>query len=63
MRVIVNEDLCIGCGRCEEICPAVFHLNEVIGKSEVIDEEACEYVGCCEAAAENCPVEAITIEE
>lgn len=63
MKVTVNEDLCIGCGRCEEICPSVFHLNEVIGKSEVIDEEACEYVGCCEAAAENCPVEAITIEE
>jgi ferredoxin len=29
----------------------------------VIDPDACEFVGCCEAAAENCPVEAITIEE
>jgi ferredoxin len=59
--VIVDEDKCIGCGRCEEICPAVFHLNEAIGKSEVIDPDACEFVGCCEAAAENCPVEAIII--
>jgi ferredoxin len=33
------------------------------GKSEVIDPDACEFVGCCEAAEENCPVEAITIEE
>jgi len=63
MNVIVDMDKCIGCGTCQEICPAVFHLNEVIGKAEVIDPDACEYVGCCEAAEENCPVEAITIEE
>ena len=63
MNVIVDQDLCIGCGRCEEICPSVFHLNEVTGKSEVMDAEACEYAGCCEAAEENCPVSAITLEE
>ena len=63
MKLTVDQDTCIGCGRCEEICPAVFHVSEVTGKSEVIDEEACDFVGCCEAAEENCPVEAITIEE
>lgn len=63
MNVVVDQDLCIGCGRCEEICPAVFHLDETIGKSVVIDEEACEFVGCCEAAEENCPVEAIRLAE
>jgi ferredoxin len=63
MNVIVDQDACISCGACEEICPAVFHLSEVTGKSEVIDAEACEYVGCCEAAEENCPVGAITLEE
>lgn len=63
MNVTVDEEKCIGCGRCEEICPAVFHLNEATGKSEVIDPDACEFVGCCEAAEENCPVEAITLEE
>ncbi len=63
MKVKVDEDLCEGCGTCEEICPAVFHLNEVTGKAEVIDPDACEFVGCCEAAEENCPVEAITVEE
>lgn len=63
MNVTVDEDLCIGCGRCVEICPAVFFLNEVIGKSEVLDEEACEFVGCCEAAEENCPVSAIKVTE
>jgi ferredoxin len=34
MEVVVDEDLCEGCGNCEEICPAVFHLNEVTGKAE-----------------------------
>ncbi len=63
MKVIVDRDTCIGCGRCQEICPAVFHLDEEAGKAEVIDPDACEYVGCCEAAEENCPVEAITVEE
>ena len=63
MNVIIDIELCIGCGRCEEICAAVFHLNETIGKSEVIDPDACEYVGCCEAAEENCPVDAIALEE
>ena len=63
MNVYVDQDVCISCGRCEEICPAVFHLSEVSGKSEVIDAEACEYAGCCEAAEENCPVGAIKLEE
>ncbi len=63
MNVVIDQDTCIGCGRCMEICPAVFYLNETIGKAEVIDPDACEFVGCCEAAEENCPVEAITVEE
>lgn len=62
MEVRVDEETCIGCGNCEDICPAVFHVSEEAGVSQVIDPEACEFVGCCEAAAENCPVEAITVE-
>jgi ferredoxin len=63
VKIYVDQDVCISCGRCEEICPAVFHLSEVTGKSEVIDAEACDYAGCCEAAEENCPVDAIKLEE
>jgi len=59
---VVDEEKCIGCGTCEEICPMVFHVDEVLGKSQVIDPEGCELYGCCEAAEENCPVEAITLE-
>lgn len=63
MKVTIDMDLCIGCGTCREICPAVFHLDEIIGKAEVMDADACEYAGCCEAAEENCPVNAISLEE
>ncbi|MDA8170865.1 MAG: ferredoxin [Nitrospiraceae bacterium] len=59
----IDPDKCIGCGNCEEVCPAVFHLNEQLGKAEVMDPEGCEFAGCCEAAAENCPEEAISLEE
>jgi ferredoxin len=61
MRPVVDEDLCIGCGNCMEICPAVFQI--VDEKSKVIDPDACDYAMCCEAAEENCPVEAITLEK
>jgi len=36
-------------------------LNEEMEKAEVIDEGGCEIAGCCEAAAENCPVSAISL--
>ena len=63
MEVFIDEDACIGCGNCAEVCPAVFYLNEEIGKAEVVDPDACDYAGCCEAAEENCPENAIRIEE
>jgi ferredoxin len=63
MNIRVDEDRCIGCGTCVEICPAVFMLDEETGKSKVVDPFGCDYAGCCEAAEENCPEEAIIIED
>lgn len=56
----VDEELCIGCGACEEICPEVFQLGDD-EKSHVIAQE-CDSAACCEDAAESCPVGAITLE-
>ena len=39
-RPSVDEDLCIGCGRCEELCPDVFEVRDD-GYSHVIDAEGC----------------------
>ena len=61
MIPVVDEELCIGCGNCEEICPSVFQLMD--DKSKVIDPDGCDYADCCEAAEENCPVEAISLEK
>lgn len=62
MRPTVDTDLCIGCGVCEDVCPAVFELGDD-GFSHVIGPEACGEAGCCEEAAEECPVDAISLED
>ncbi len=61
MKPVVDEELCIGCGGCEEICPGVFNLVDDISK--VIDPDGCDIQDCCEAAEENCPVDAISLIE
>lgn len=58
MTPVVDEDLCIGCGACQEICPEVFELRG--GTAYVIGPENCESCDCVEAA-NNCPVQAITL--
>jgi ferredoxin len=58
MEVKVDHEKCIGCGRCTEICPSTFRLNEQ-GKSEVISHDDIE---CAKKAADQCPQEAISVE-
>jgi len=56
----VNQDICIGCGTCEALCPEMFKVEN--GKSQVIGED-CEKAGCdCNEAVTSCPVSAISIE-
>jgi ferredoxin len=65
MRPVVDESLCIGCGTCEELCPDVFEVGDD-GFSHVIAADpvaACEKAGCCDQAAEECPVDAISLVE
>ena len=62
MKVLVDEETCILCGLCSETCPEVF---EVIDDkvSVKVDEVPKDVVNTCREAVENCPVEAIQIEE
>jgi ferredoxin len=56
----VNQELCIGCGTCEALCPTMFKVEN--GKSQVIGE-SCEGVNCdCNEAVTSCPVSAISME-
>jgi len=56
----IDIDKCVACGNCEEICPEVFQVEDV---SHVITDDFRGLEGCIEAAAENCPEDAITFEE
>lgn len=56
----VNQELCIGCGTCEALCPGMFKVEN--GKSQVIGE-SCEAANCdCSEAVTSCPVSAISME-
>ncbi len=58
MQPVVDQELCIGCGNCAEICPAVFEMREE--KSFVIGPDKCSTCDC-EAAMTGCPVSAIEL--
>lgn len=63
MKPVVHEDICIGDGTCEEDCPEVFQMQED-GLAHVINENPDPvFFDAVNQAAEDCPVEAITIEE
>ncbi|MEA1951477.1 MAG: ferredoxin [Planctomycetota bacterium] len=63
MKAHVNQELCIGCGLCSEICPLVFELGDNDHSQVTVDTVPPEAEEACQEAAEQCPVEAITIEE
>lgn len=61
MKAVVDRDLCIGCGLCEETCPEVFRLAED-GLAYVIDEDPpAETYADIEECVELCPVAAISV--
>ena len=62
MKVRVDEELCAGCGPCEEICPEVFEIVDSIAKVKV-DQVGANLAEQCRQAVDNCPAEAIIIEE
>lgn len=62
MKAIVDPNLCVGCGICEQLCDTVFEMNDGMAKvrgTEVLPEEEAS----CKEAADACPVDAITIAE
>jgi len=62
MKVKVDEDLCVGTGNCVQDCPEVFELEGGISKVKV-DVVPHEVEDKARQAVEDCPMEAISIEE
>jgi ferredoxin len=62
MKATVNEDLCSGCGPCEDICPEVFKIEDDVSRVQV-ETVPSEAEGSCREAMEECPTDAISIEE
>ncbi len=60
MKAVVNQSECIGCELCVQICPDVFTMEGNLAQV-MVDIVAGDVEDDCRAAAEACPVNAITI--
>jgi len=61
-KVYIDEEECVGCGTCEELCPEIFELDEETGKAKDIESEV-EDEDCVQEAMDTCPAECIHWEE
>lgn len=61
MAVAIDQDECMGCEACVEICPEVFEFNEDETKAYVIDGAASD-CDCVDEAIGSCPAGCISNE-
>ena len=59
-KIVIDQELCIGCGSCVSIAPEHFKLNDE-GKSTVIKQYSKEDEKIIEEAVDSCPVDAISL--
>lgn len=59
MKLKVLNDVCIGCGACQAICPDCFEINDEGIAEAIVKEVPEEFVEDATDALEGCPVGAI----
>ncbi len=62
MKVTVDQDGCISCGLCENVCPEVFELVDDLSTVRE-DADLEEHRAQIQEAADGCPVSVIDVEE
>lgn len=62
MKVSIDQEVCINCGICADACPEIFEMGDEITQV-IVDDVPSDQEDCVRQAEEDCPVDAIHIEE
>jgi ferredoxin len=64
MKVRIDADLCTGCEECVEAVPDVFEMNEEGELAKIkVETVPPDHEEAVQDAADDCPAEAIIVEE
>ena len=58
-EVIIDQDECLGCEACVELCPEIFGFDGDDAKAFVIEVDSTD-VACIEEAIASCPSDCIS---
>jgi ferredoxin len=60
MKIVIDQETCIGCGACIDVCPDVFKIESEKAVSSV-SELSGEIEKSVKEAQDTCPVDAIAL--
>lgn len=60
-KVIIDEEECLGCEACVELCPDIFGFDDDSEKAIVIMPEGGDE-NCIDEAMDSCPADCISYE-
>ncbi|MFW6375925.1 MAG: ferredoxin [Thermoplasmatota archaeon] len=69
VKVTIDQDACIACGMCYNICPEVYE-DDGSGTAQLVEEYretvdegyVSDNIDCTQDGADSCPVDAIQLE-